>query len=247
MDTSKIKNSETGGLVVGVLLLFVALTFFCVPFVFSLDMMQWGYGLITFGLFFSIAAGVTLVMFGYRFFRESSILRGENQLVFWSYESVQLTRLAKQQWEKTKSENVLKLGTIWFFFILFTGLFVAFGIYDGEVDSMGLFVGMMLTLALIITAFAVTVPYFTYLSTLQAAPIAIIATNGLYFMGQLHTWNKPFAFIDQIKLDENKSLMVFSFKYFTKIGWYKYESYKVVVPIPRGEFSKAKMVVEKLT
>jgi hypothetical protein len=66
-------------------------------------------------------------------------------------------------------------------------------------------------------------------------------------MGQLHTWNRPLFYLDKLKINEDKKELVFTIKYFTKIGWYKYETYSINIPIPNGEMGNAKEVLKRLS
>ena len=246
MKKLTIKNSESEGLAAGIFLLFLAFIFFVFPFFLSLDMMQWGYGLICIGLFIFIVGAVTFSMYIYRYLRLRAILNGENVIVHWQYPKEKILEKAKDELKENKNENKFKLGAVWFFFILFTVIFLVIGYSTGEGDSMGMFLGMMISIALFITLIAYIAPKLMYIQSSNSSPDAIIATNGLYYLGQLHTWNKPLAFIDKLKINEERSLLVFTIKYFTKLGWYKYETYSLNIPIPEGGMDKAKEVLKKL-
>jgi len=246
MNSSKIKNSESNGLITGIILILMSFFLWVIPLLFSLDMMQWGYGIICIGLFIFIMGGVTFLMYLSRYLILRSILRGENVIVHWVYSKDKMLEQAKVELEKAKSENKLKLGAVWFFFILFTGIFLFIGFTSGEGDSMGMFFGIMLFVALIISAVALIMPGIMYRNSTKASPDAIIATNGLYYLGQLHSWNKTLSLIDKLEIDEAKKELEFTFKYITKLGWFKYESYSIKIPIPEGQIEKAKEVLNKL-
>jgi hypothetical protein len=247
MTTSKIKNSEKGGLFTGVFLIFLSFALSAIPFVFSLDMMQWGYGILCINSFIFIIGFITFLMYLFRYNRLRSILNGEEVITHWYYSKDEFNKKAKVELNNNKNDNKFKLGAVWFFFILFTVIFTFIGFASDEAESMGIFVGIMLVIAIIITAFALTMPGVMYRSSLKASPEAIIATNGMYYMGKLHTWNRPLFLMDAVEIDEEKKELVFAIKYFTKIGWYKYETYSVNIPIPAGEMAKAKEVVKILS
>jgi hypothetical protein len=120
------------------------------------------------------------------------------------------------------------------------------GFSSGEGESMAWFFGVMMSCAIIITIVSAIMPGIMYRKSINASPDAIIATNGMYYMGQLHTWNSPLIYIKNIKIDEDKNELVFTLKYFTKIGWYKYETYSVNIPIPEGEMKKAQEVINRI-
>lgn len=244
--TSSIKNSEAFGLGVGVILLMLAAGISLVPFILSLDMMQWGYGLMCIGLFVFIAGSITLFMYLFRYLRLQEIINGEHNLAHWTYTRENMLKQAKLNLEITKEENKFKLGIVWFFFILFTVIFLIIGLANEEPGLLG-FGLVMMGIAGIVSIFALVMPYVMYRNAINAAPEAIIATNGMYYQGQLHTWNRPLNFIHAIEIDEEKCMLRFKIKYFTKLGWYKYETYMVVIPIPNGEMEKAKEIVVTLT
>jgi len=246
MSTSKIKNSEKGGLFTGIFIMVMSFLFSIIPFVFSLDMMQWGYGILCIDLFVFIIGFITTSMFLFRFNRLQEIIAGKDVIAHWHYSKDEFHKKAKIELNNNKKENRFKLAAVWFFFLLFTVIFTIIGFASDEAESMGLFVVIMLSIAIVITAFALIMPGVMYRSSLNASPEVIIAKNGMYYMGRLHTWNKPLFLIDSVTIEEKKQELVFAIKYFTKIGWYRYETYTVNVPIPMGEMKLAKDVVKIL-
>ena len=204
MKLSKNNNPESGGLIAGIILILISITLCTTPFVFSLDMMQWGYGIICINLFIFITGSITFFMYIFRYFRLRSILQGESTIVHWVYSKEKFLEQIKIELEKTKSENKLKLGIVWFFFIVITFVFLVIGFASGEGDSMGWFFGTMLFIVLLITAVAIIMPYISYHNSLKTSTDVIIATNGLYYMGQLHTWNRPLSFLNKLEIDGDK-------------------------------------------
>lgn len=246
MDNTKIKNSEIGGLVTAFVLVICSCTGSSIPFVFSFDMMQWGYGLICISGFVFIMGIVTFLMYFFRYMLLASVIRGDNNIVHWIYPKELIEKRAQIEFENAKSENKIKLGIVWFFFIFFTGLFLIIGFSSGEEDSMGAFFILMMSIALIITLVSVIMPYVFFKKAMNSSPDVIIATNGMYYLGQLHTWNRPLFFIDRVDIHKDKNELEFRIKYFTKLGWYRYDVYSVTIEIPKGQMQKAEEVVEKL-
>ena len=111
---------------------------------------------------------------------------------------------------------------------------------------MGVFFGIMFFCALLITIVAISMPNLMYRKSLEASPDTIIANRGMYYMGQLHTWNRPLFKINNLEIDKEKRELIFTIRYFTKIGWYKYETYSINIPIPEGEMKNAQKIIKIL-
>lgn len=240
------KNTELSGLIIGVVIILLSLCGGVSPFIFSLDMMEWGYGTICLSGFFFTLGVITFVMYLYRFLTLESIFSGENLLVHWTYPNEKYKKEVEKTLKETKSRNFFLLGIVIFFFVLFTSLFAIFGFATGDGDDMVLFVVMMLSILGIISFFALFMPYFYYWQAKKTTPEVYISKKGMFYMGQLHTWNKPLFILENVEITDKKDELIFHIKYFTKLGWYKYDDYTVKVPIPEGEVEKGEKTVREL-
>lgn len=241
------KNTETKGLIAGAFLIVFSLFMSMVPVFFSWDMMQAGYGTICISGFLFLGGLITFIMYIYRYHRLQNILKGEDVLVHWVYPKDKYLDEAKKNLVELKSRNKILLIIVWFFFILISALFVFIAFSEGNEDSLGFFLALMGSVLFIVTVVALISPYFQYRSAVNTLPEVIISKQGLFFMGQLHTWGPPMTILNDIVISKDKKELVFTIKYFTKLGWYKYEKYVVIVPIPSGENKKAQEVIDVLT
>jgi len=240
------KNNQIVGIIVGLGILLASLFLFIFPFVADMDMMDWGYAMICFSGFLFVAGTITFFMFTYRAIRLHHILNGKNILAHWKYPASEYEEEAKKKLESEKARNKILISIVWFFFVVITLGFIGLAILEGEEDSLGLFVAIMGGVLFVVTSFSLFMPHVHYKLALHNSSEALISKDGLFFMGQLHTWNKPFFILKNVHLDEKIKNLVFEIKYFTKLGWYKYEDYEVAVPIPNGEIVSAKNVVKAL-
>ena len=109
MNIPKIKNSERIGLIVGIFLILLSFFLGILPIMFSLDMMQWGYGMVCIGLFIFIIGAITFFMYLYRFKLLRSIINGEEIIVHWVYSKEKFLKQAKIEFEKSKMKIKLNL------------------------------------------------------------------------------------------------------------------------------------------
>jgi uncharacterized membrane protein len=189
---------------------------------------------------------ITFLIYLQRYFRLRSILNGKGLLVHWEYNKTEYIKDFEKDRDARRNQNLITLGIVWFFFILITGLFVLIAFMEGEEESLPLFLGIMGGVLLLVNLAAFIMPELIYLSSLRSAPEVIIARKGMYFMGQLHIWNNALSFIENVEISADKKYLNFTLRYFTKLGWFKYESYEVNIPIPKGQMKNAKYVSNEL-
>jgi len=247
MHKSNLPNTAILGIIIGILLQFIAIIIGVLPVLLSLDLMQWGFGIIAIAVFFFIIGLITMIMYIYRYLRFNSVVNGKDLLAHWKYSQVDYENKIQTDFKDNISRNKILLGIVWFFFIIIIAIFVGIGISEGEEDSMVGFVGLMVSILLIISFFAIVMPFVAKFNAHRASPETIITKTGMYHMGQLHTWGKPLAFIDSIKISPDNQHLIFSIKYLTKLGWYKYESYQVEILIPKGELENAQSIINRLS
>lgn len=246
MDRTNIRNNQITGLVIGIILIIVSCSGSILPFLFSLDMMSIGYALQCFSLFIFLMGLVTLLIYLQRYFRLRSILNGKGLLVHWKYDKAEYIAEVEKDRDERRNQNLITLGIVWFFFITITGLFVLIAFLEGEQDSLPLFLAIMGGVLFIVNLAAFIMPELIYLTSRNASPEVMIARKGMYHMGQLHIWNNALSFIENVEISADKKQLIFSLRYFTKLGWFKYEPYEVRVPIPKGAIKQAKNVVSEL-
>ncbi|HOY46634.1 MAG TPA: hypothetical protein PKU95_03310 [Candidatus Dojkabacteria bacterium] len=246
MKQTNIRNNQLTGLVIGIILILLSCCGSIFPLLFSLDMMSIGFALQCFSLFFFLMGLITFLIYLQRYFRLRSILKGKGLLVHWQYDKAEYISEVEKDRDERRNQNLITLGIVWFFFITITGLFVLIAFMEGEQDSLPLFLGIMGGVLLIVNLAAFLMPELIYLSSLRSSSDVLIARKGMYHMGQLHIWNNALSFIENVEISADKKQLIFTLRYFTKLGWFKYESYEVRVPIPKGQYKEARNVVNEL-
>lgn len=241
----QIQNSETKGVTVGIIITVTGILMMTVPSVIGLDMMDIGYGLGFIGLVVTITGIVIALLYNQRKKVMDKLLSSKNILARWKYDSSEYTEQVTKEFYERKESNMYWLKIILFFFVIFTALFVIFGFESHDEDEILFFVMMMGGVALIVSFAALFAPYQMRDSALKSGSETLISKKGLYHHGVLHTWNTPLAILKRVSIREN--ILIFELAYLTKLGWIKYETYNVTIPIPQGEESDAQHIVAVLS
>ena len=236
------RNSEIAGLLVGIALFAVGGFLILLPILTGMDMMGGGYALQFAGLFLVLSGLVTAAIFGQRAARLNSILSGKDLLAHWIYDLAQVEKLAQQDRQETRRENLSLFLVIAGFMLACIIFFTVYGYATGEGDNMPLFIALMVGALLIVAVFAFGMPYIQYRRTVRSSHEAIIASNGLYVNGAVHIWNAPLAALDGVSLveDGGEARLVFHLRY--RMGIAATETYTVEVPVPAGEEETARRV-----
>jgi hypothetical protein len=229
-------------LIIGVIITAAGGLLILLPFLVNLDMMGGGYALQFAGLFFILIGLVTAGVFSYRAVRLNSIISGKKLLARWIYDQAEVEEEAQRDRQGNKKVNRGLFLVMMGFMLVCIILFTVYGYASGEGDSMPWFIGGMVGVLLLLAAFAFGMPYVQYRRAVRSTHEAIIAANGLYVNGTLHTWDAPLAGLDGVSLaEENERVrLVFSLRYRTGVG--ATETYTVEVPVPYGQEQAARMV-----
>jgi hypothetical protein len=238
------RNSETTGLIIGVMITVAGGLLILLPFLADLDMMGGGYALLFVGFFVVLIGLITAGIFGHRAARLNSIFSGEKLLAHWVYDPTQVEKQAQRDRQATRNANLGLFLVIAGFMLACIILFAVYGYASGQGDSMPWFIGGMVGVLLLLAAFAFGMPYVQYRRAVRSTHEAVIAANGLYINGALHIWNAPLAALDGVSFVEDcaEARLVFSLRYRTGIG--ATEAYTVEVPVPPGQEETARRVEE---
>lgn len=240
------RNPETTGLIVGLALALVGGLLMLLPPLAGMDGFDGGFALQFLGLFILLTGLVTTAIFAYRARRLEAMFREQEVLAHWVYDPRQKREQARRDLATTRSRNRALLLIVAAFMVACTALFVVIGMLEGEEDSMPMFVAIMAGVLAVVAAFALAMPYLQYRRTLQSRGEAIIAGNGLYLNGVLHTWNAPLAHMAGVDLvtDGGQARLLFNLRSLSRTGVEGYEDYCVEVPVPPGKEAAARRVEE---
>jgi hypothetical protein len=173
-------------------------------------------------------------------------MEDKNILAHWTYSKEEYLAKVNKTFEENRSTYLRIYIVMFIFFIVITALFVFIGISSGEEDSMGGFAFVMMGILGLISFIAFISPYVQKNTALKASPEVIITNNSLKYLGVKYFWGTPLFIFDKVSIDENNRTLDFAIKYFTKVGYYKYETQYVSVEIPEGKIEEAKDVVKEL-
>jgi len=240
------RNPEIMGLITGLVLALVGGLLMLLPPLVGMDGFDGGFALQFLGLFVLLTGLVTAVIFAYRARRLESMFRGMEMLAHWVYDPRQKQEQARRDLATTKARNRMLLLIVAVFVLACTLLFVLIGVLEGEEDNMPEFVAIMAGVLAVVAAFALAMPYLQYRRALRSSGEAIIASNGLYLNGVLHTWNAPLALMESVNLvvDGGQARLLFNLRSLSQTSAEGYEDYIVEVPVPPGEEATARRVEE---
>lgn len=246
--TSGPRNSETTGLLIGVLIGAVGLAMIAAPFIWNLDMMQHGFGLIFVGGFIMIAGLVTIGVFGWRAIQFRKLTSGDRHLVRWRHDPGVFAEQATRNFKAKCADNAIKFGIMLAFIVPITLLVTIIGHLDGEGDSMPFFVGLMALVTLVLAFAAVVTPLWDRWRAARNARETWISERSLYSQGTLHTWGGPASILRSVELrdDAGGRLLVFTIDYLVHVGLPGYVNHVVEVPVPPGEERRAEEIAARL-
>lgn len=173
-------------------------------------------------------------------------MNDKDLLAHWIYDKDEYFKKIDKTYKETVEQNKSIYMLIITFFVILVPLFAIFGFSSTADDERNLFLLLMgLIIAIISLAAFVSAP-LQRRAALSSLPEAVISIHGLIYLGKLHIWGSPLFYLASVGLGTRNKELVFLIKYFTRVGWYKYGTYKVAVEIPKGRIDEAKKVADKL-
>ena len=238
------RNPEMVGVLVGLAFLIAGGACILLPVLTAMDLMQGGFALQFLGFFLVIVGVVIAGLYGYRARRLAAMFAGRNLLAHWRYDPVQAEAQARRELAETRQRNRALLLVVAVFVVICTLLFTVYGVLQGEGDNMPIFIAIMAAVLLIVAAFAFLMPSLQYRRARKDGGEAIIAENGLYASGVLHTWNAPLSMLDAVTLEEEggQARLVFQLRSLSRTSATAYQAYSVEVPVPAGEEGTARRI-----
>ncbi|MEJ2208018.1 MAG: hypothetical protein P8129_03160 [Anaerolineae bacterium] len=238
------RNPEMVGVWAGLAVLVLGVACILLPLWTDMDLMQGGFALQFLGVFLAIVGVVILALYGYRARRLAAMVRGQKLLAHWRYDPVQAEGQAQRELAETRQRNWALLLIVAGFVVACTVLFTLYGILQGEGDDMPLFVAIMGGVLLVVAAFALLMPSLQYRRARQAGHEALVAEDGLYASGVLHTWNAPLSRLDAVTLEDDggQTRLVFHLRSLSRTSATAYQAYTAEVPVPPGEEATARRI-----
>jgi hypothetical protein len=234
------KNSGKAGVRVGWILLILGLLVMATPWVFSLEMMHYGFGIMALGLFVAIAGLITLLILG----RQRKVIKemadGE-VLVRWTYD--------KTEWRKRQAQEVREMKSMPVFGAVLGGIFVVIGLvfYLSNPDDMELMLVIMAAIGVLIALFAWLSTTLRIRAVLRDPGEAVISRKGVFFLGALTDWNGVTSIFDIAQVEEKNGHTSFFIKYRYLHGRYgRMVDGSLAVPVPPGHEDEAVALAREL-
>jgi hypothetical protein len=214
------------------------------PSLLGMDMMSGGYAVRFIGLFVTLCGLVVAWFYQARSAVLDHMLTGQGVLAHWTYDASEYRRQVDREYTERSQDNrnLLKLTAV-IMLIVYAAVFIV-PILRGE-DVWPLVLVLYFGLLLILAIFALGAPWLAHRHAVQASPDVYISQEGVYVLGGLHTWKQPFWQLKRVRLDAkgDKTALEFDMRYLTRLGWVRYETTTLCVPVPAGQTEAAEHVV----
>lgn len=234
---NQFKNRERTGMRVSLAILFFGAAVIIFPFLASLDMFRFGYGLIFIGGFFALMGFISYLLFRKRALVMQKILTG-NIIAQWKYDPA--------KWIDMVNEEVSDTAGLKIMGIFVGSLFLVIGVifmFAGADEPA--FFGMMMAFAVLFYCIGF-LSYSVHKRRLLRAPAeATITRDGVYYMGTLTDWNGVTSVLDAVGFHPKKTnLLVFSYRQLSGARVPRMRRSTLCIPIPPGMEADASAVVE---
>ncbi len=235
MKTSKANPARTTSVVWWILApVFLLLTFLA----FSSNLGDASFALASGSFVMFIAAVVVGIVYGSRARKLDGILAGEGLLAHWTYSRDEWQRFAETNFESEKAgKKILFYITSGFALIVGVAAFIV-------KPEAGVGVGtVMLVIILMMGGLTWFTSRYNYRQNKRSQGETYISRNGVYINKQLHLWNELGARLGSVQyIEDSPPLLVFSYFAPTRMGL---EEHSVNVPVPSGQESSAKEIVQQ--
>jgi len=241
--TTKPPNPERTGLTAGTIILVLGALMLVGPTVAGMDMMAVGYGLSFIGLFITISGVVTWWIFHKRYTTWERMFQGDGLLVHWTYDPAETERQARQLYDEFRQRNRSLFWLVAGMMLVIGFIVLVIPMLLGD-DLLWPVVALYFGLIPLIGWVAWLTPRRAYESARRWGGLALIARDGLYVGGALHTWNPPLSELKKVELElgQRGAVLQFYIRNLTRLGWVHYETMVAHVPVPAGQEPQAEEV-----
>jgi hypothetical protein len=223
----------------GIALLGVIIIF--IPGIIGMDGFDGGYAISVGGGFVFMVGIIAAVIYFKLAKSADTIIRNENVLAHWTY--------SPEQWRQyTEEEHKEDAAAKWGLFVLVAVIAVVVGIIMAIMIGEDFLIIALIILGIIAVAglAALFSTIGSYLYNKKYHGEAYLTQDGVYFNKQMHIWKGMGNKLESIAFDkEDRELPRLTIVY-SALAAYKRNSYAVRIPVPPGEETTAKMIVNKI-
>ena len=170
----------------------------------------------------------------------NAVVTDSKLLAHWTYDPALYSRIIEREYEEHKNRNTALL-IITDGMLIFLALFFIIFIQDGGFET-GL---TLLGIAILLFFVAKLAPGFIRDRKEKMPPEAWISTKGLVYEGTVYPYSGFLLGITGVSyLERTEPVLIFSFHQLT--GAKIYETFKITIPVPKGEEEKAKKIPSQL-
>ncbi len=219
--------------------LFVTLLFLLcmiLPFVAEIDIMNGGGAMVFVGALMFITGLIVTPFFFKRAKRFNEIVSGKNTIVHWTYTGSEWAQYTEEEFKRRKAQS-------WGIFALITSIMFVVFLIMGFIldDALPFMIVLFLCMTLIMFLSAWLSYIVPYRRNKKRIGEAIIAPSGIYLNGSIHIWQGLSARFERVMLEENDTILVFTYSALVQYG--RREEYSVNVPVPQGKLNEAIKVI----
>lgn len=231
------KNPEQRSLIISQLVLAAGLFIVFSPVIFSLDMMQWGYGIVVMGAFVALAGIISVMAFRPRAAAMKRIIGNDGILGRWKYGPGHKEKLNQEAREDVFIMRIA--GSV------LGGIFVVIGLvmFAIDPDENLMFLVMMCAVAFVIGGSAFLAAQRRAATIRLEQDEAIFDRIGVWYAGELTAWTPPFSKLLAVTMDERAPSTLF-FVFLQLHGRMPhYHTVSLQVPVPYGNEEVAESLV----
>lgn len=233
------KNKERRSANVSLAVILLGFSGVVIPFMANFDMIKGGYASIVIGAIVGITAFLIFLMFNSRARVMENMFSDSNLLAHWQY--------SQEFWQEETREDIKDTGVAKIIGFVLGGIFLLIGIVvlAADPDDNGAFFLIMLGVAVFFVIVGFVAAAANKRKLQSALPEALIAREGVYFKGELYTWNQPVvSYLECVAADPaapNKILFVFR-----QLGGRAghYHQHFVSIPVPPGQETSANQIIQ---
>ena len=243
-------NPEKKGLVVGLVILFIASVVLLIPVLadqgilpLKVDMMGAGYAIMCFAGFGLLMGVVIAVVYGMRMATLNKILEG-GQLAHWVYGDIQFEQHQEKDYREASANRKVLFIVTSVLILVIGGIIFIPAMISGDIDSPWWLIGFYCLIP-VLAFFAFVLPARSYGARHGRPREVYIADAGLYQYGQLHPFRSAISKLVQVKLKEGaEPALAFTIRTISSVGVFHFEHYTVEAPVPAGQIDTARQIVQ---
>lgn len=235
-------NTEIFGVIFGISLLFITSICFLLILIFQDFLADWEFPLLLITFLINLLALLLIILFTQRFLILQKMMNSGEYVVSWNYDENEYKRLTRLNYEKARLQNFLASLILGIFFLLISIPFLILIFLENNYEELYLFPLLMFSIWFFLSIIINLIPLIRFYFTNISDSRTYISQQGIYFLGELYTWSKPFGFLKGVTIKKNKLLQV-KIMSFVSSGYFRYSEMVLELPIPEDKIEEIKSFI----